>query len=152
MLRGLKTLRAGDTLIVRKLDRLGRSARDLVAILDELRDRGVRFQSLTEAIDTDTPTGCATWQMISVVADLERSLVAERTRAGNKSYILDFVLEPEVCALERSGFPSKAGASGSHHDSLLWRVGSWSMRPSKHARQSSIYVILRFGTVGPFYN
>jgi DNA invertase Pin-like site-specific DNA recombinase len=57
--RCLKTLRAGDTLIVWKLDRLGRSLRDLIAMLDELRDRGVVFQSLTEAIDTATPTGRA---------------------------------------------------------------------------------------------
>lgn len=83
--RCLKTLQAGDTLIVWKLDRLGRSLRDLIAMLDELRDRGVRFQSLTEAIDTETPTGRAMWQMIGVLAELERSLIAERTRAGVKA-------------------------------------------------------------------
>jgi DNA invertase Pin-like site-specific DNA recombinase len=77
-----KTLRAGDTLIVWKLERLGRSLRDLIAILDDLRDRGIRFQSLTEAIDTDTPTGRAMWQMIALLAELERSLIIERTRAG----------------------------------------------------------------------
>src|SRR2546430_9471601 len=52
--RCLKTLRPGDTLIVWKLDRLGRSLRDLIALLDELRARGVQFRSLTEAIDTET--------------------------------------------------------------------------------------------------
>jgi DNA invertase Pin-like site-specific DNA recombinase len=83
--RCLKTLQAGDTLIVWKLDRLGRSLRDLIAMLDALRDRGVRFQSLTEAIDTETPTGRAMWQMIGVLAELERSLIAERTRAGVKA-------------------------------------------------------------------
>ena len=62
--RCLKTLRSGDTLIVWKLDRLGRSLRDLIAMLDELRERGVRFQSLTEAIDTESPTGRAMWQMM----------------------------------------------------------------------------------------
>jgi DNA invertase Pin-like site-specific DNA recombinase len=80
--RCLKTLRAGDTLIVWKLDRLGRSLRDLITMLDGLRDRGVAFQSLTEAIDTTTPTGRAMWQMIGVLAELERSLIIERTRAG----------------------------------------------------------------------
>ena len=80
--RCLRTLRAGDTLVVWKLDRLGRSLRDLIAMLDDLRERGVRFQSLTEAIDTSTPTGRAMWQMIGVLAELERSLIAERTRAG----------------------------------------------------------------------
>ncbi len=83
--RCLRTLRAGDTLIVWKLDRLGRSLRDLITMLDELRERGIRFQSLTEAIDTDTPTGRAMWQMIGVLAELERSLKTERTRAGVKA-------------------------------------------------------------------
>ena len=83
--RCLDTLKAGDTLIVWKLDRLGRSLRDLIHMLDELRERRVRFQSLTEAIDTTTPTGRAMWQMIGVLAELERSLITERTRAGVKA-------------------------------------------------------------------
>src|ERR1035438_4519595 len=78
----LKNLRAGDTLIVWKLDRLGRSLRDLITILDGLKERGVIFRSLTEAIDTHTPTGRAMWQMIGVMAEFERSLISERTRAG----------------------------------------------------------------------
>jgi DNA invertase Pin-like site-specific DNA recombinase len=77
-----KTLRAGDSLIIWKLGGLGRSVRDLITILDDLRDCGIRFQSLTEAIDTDTPTGRAMWQMIALLAELERSLIIERTRAG----------------------------------------------------------------------
>ena len=84
LLRCLKKLDHGDTLIVWKLDRLGRSLRDLIAMLDDLKQRGVKFRSLTEAIDTDTPTGRAMWQMIGVLAELERSLIAERTRAGVK--------------------------------------------------------------------
>ena len=83
--RCLKALQAGDTLIVWKLDRLGRSLRDLIHMLDDLRARGVRFRSLTEAIDTETPTGRAMWQMIGVLAELERSLITERTRAGVKA-------------------------------------------------------------------
>ena len=83
--RCLKALQAGDTLIVWKLDRLGRSLRDLIHMLDELRERGVLFRSLTEAIDTETPTGRAMWQMIGVLAELERSLITERTRAGVKA-------------------------------------------------------------------
>ena len=85
LLRCLKTLQAGDTLIVWKLDRLGRSLRDLIHMLDELKHRGVKFRSLTEAIDTDTATGRAMWQMIGVLAELERSLITERTRAGVKA-------------------------------------------------------------------
>ncbi len=80
----MKKLERGDTLVVWKLDRLGRSLRDLIAILDGLRDRGVRFRSLTEAIDTETPTGRVMWQMIGMMAEYEHSLISERTRAGVK--------------------------------------------------------------------
>jgi DNA invertase Pin-like site-specific DNA recombinase len=83
--RCLTKLETGDTLIVWKLDRLGRSLRDLITILDDLKRRGVKFRSLTEAIDTETPTGRAMWQMIGVLAELERSLISERTRAGVKA-------------------------------------------------------------------
>jgi len=82
--RCLKALEPGDTLTVWKLDRLGRSLRDLITMLDDLRARGVKFRSLTEAIDTETPTGRAMWQMIGVLAELEKSLISERTRAGVK--------------------------------------------------------------------
>src|SRR5487761_2474467 len=85
LVKCLKTLQAGDTLIVWKLDRLGRSLRDLIHMLDDLKQRGVKFRSLTEAIDTDTATGRAMWQMIGVLAELERSLITERTRAGVKA-------------------------------------------------------------------
>src|ERR1019366_4941434 len=83
--RCLKALQTGDTLIVWKLDRLGRSLRDLIHMLDDFKHRGVKFRSLTEAIDTETPTGRAMWQMIGVLAELERSLISERTRAGGKA-------------------------------------------------------------------
>jgi DNA invertase Pin-like site-specific DNA recombinase len=85
LLRCLKALQEGDTLTVWKLDRLGRSLADLIVMLDELKGRGVKFQSVTEAIDTTTPTGRAMWQMIGVLAELERSLIMERTRAGMKA-------------------------------------------------------------------
>jgi DNA invertase Pin-like site-specific DNA recombinase len=85
LLRCFRTLKRGDTLVVWKLDRLGRSVRDLITMLDELRDRGVKFHSLTEHIDTATPTGRAMWQMIAILAELERSLISERTRAGVKA-------------------------------------------------------------------
>jgi len=81
----LKDLRAGDVLVVWKMDRLGRSLKNLIELLDELKSRGVRFQSLTEAIDTETPAGRAMWQMLGVLAEFERSLIVERTRAGLKA-------------------------------------------------------------------
>jgi len=82
LLRCIRALRPGDTLTVWKLDRLGRSLRDLIALLDDLKERGIAFRSLTEAIDTETPTGRAMWQMIGVLAELERAMIMERTRAG----------------------------------------------------------------------
>src|SRR5271166_5644047 len=84
LLRCLKTLERGDTLTVWKLDRLGRSLRDLITMLDDLKKRGVKFRSITEAIDSDTPTGRAMWQMIGLMAEFEHSIISERTRAGVK--------------------------------------------------------------------
>jgi DNA invertase Pin-like site-specific DNA recombinase len=83
--RCLKQLRAGDTLVVWKLDRLARSLGHLITLLDDLHDRGVRFQSITESIDTETPAGRALWQMIGVMAEFERGLIIERTRAGMRA-------------------------------------------------------------------
>ena len=83
--RCLKKLEYGDTLVVWKLDRLGRSLRDLIILLDDLKQKGVKFCSVTESIDTTTATGRAMWMMIGVLAELERSLIAERTRAGVKA-------------------------------------------------------------------
>lgn len=85
--KSLKALDAGDVLIVWKLDRLGRSLRDLIALLDDLKGRGVAFRSLTEAIDTTTPTGRAMWQMIGILAELEKSLIQERTKAGRAAAV-----------------------------------------------------------------
>src|SRR5215470_8175227 len=78
----LQTLNAGDVLVVWKLDGLGRSLRDLIGLLDDLKTRGVVFRSVTESIDTATPTGRAMWQMVGILAELERSLLQERTKAG----------------------------------------------------------------------
>jgi DNA invertase Pin-like site-specific DNA recombinase len=82
--RCLRTIHPGDTLVVWKLDRLGRSLRDLITMLD-LRVRGVKFDSLTDAIGTATPMGRAMWQTIGVLAELEGSLISKRTRAGAKA-------------------------------------------------------------------
>jgi DNA invertase Pin-like site-specific DNA recombinase len=83
----LKALTDGDTLIVWELDRLGRSLRDLITLLDDLQGRRVAFRSLTEAIDTATPTGRAMWQMVGILAELERSLLLERTKAGRAAAV-----------------------------------------------------------------
>jgi DNA invertase Pin-like site-specific DNA recombinase len=82
--RCLKQLEHGDTLIVWKLDRLGRNVRDLVNILHDLTSRGVQFQSLTEQIDTTHPPGKAMLHMVALLAELERGLIVERTKAGRQ--------------------------------------------------------------------
>ena len=80
--RVLDQLRKGDTLVVWKLDRLSRSLRDLLTILERLDGEGIRFQSLTESIDTSTASGRAMMKMVGVFAEFERELIRERTKAG----------------------------------------------------------------------
>lgn len=78
----LRTLSEGDTLVVWKLDRLGRSMRHLVSLIEELRSRGINFRSLTDSIDTSTPMGRFFFHVMGALAEMERELIVERTRAG----------------------------------------------------------------------
>lgn len=78
----LKTLRAGDTLIVWRLDRLGRSLFELLKLVRDLNERGVEFRSLSESLDTSTPGGRLLLHVLASMAEFERSLISERTRAG----------------------------------------------------------------------
>lgn len=78
----LGRLRPGDTLVVWRLDRLGRSTSHLLQTVSELGDRGVGFCSLTEAIDTDTPAGRLMLGVLASLAAFERDLLRERTLAG----------------------------------------------------------------------
>lgn len=75
-------LREGDTLVVWKLDRLGRSVKQLVNLVGELHQQGVQFRSLTDAIDTMTPSGRFFFHVMASLAEMERELIVERTRAG----------------------------------------------------------------------
>jgi DNA invertase Pin-like site-specific DNA recombinase len=78
----LQTVKPGDTVIVWRLDRLGRSLRKLVDLVDELGRRGVEFVSLNESIDTTSSGGVLMFHMMAALAQFERSLISERTRAG----------------------------------------------------------------------
>nr|WP_314512740.1 recombinase family protein [uncultured Pantoea sp.] len=80
--KALRCLQPGDTLVVWKLDRLGRSMRHLVMLTEELRERGVNFRSLTDSIDTSTPMGRFFFHVMGALAEMERELIVERTRAG----------------------------------------------------------------------
>ncbi len=80
--RALAALKAGDVLVVWRLDRLGRSLGDLINLIAALKDRGCGFRSLAEAIDTTTPSGMMAFHVFGALAEFERSLIAERTKAG----------------------------------------------------------------------
>jgi DNA invertase Pin-like site-specific DNA recombinase len=78
----LRTLRKGDVLIVWKLDRLARSLKDLVEIVQDLHDRGIGFKSLTESIDTTSSGGRLVFHIFGALAEFEHDLIRERTIAG----------------------------------------------------------------------
>lgn len=78
----LSSLSRGDTLVVWRLDRLGRSLIRLVQLMDQLGDRGIDFHSLTENIDTGSSGGRLVFHMIAALSEFERTLISERTRAG----------------------------------------------------------------------
>jgi DNA invertase Pin-like site-specific DNA recombinase len=80
--KALEMLREGDTLVVWKLDRLGRSVKQLVDLVGELQEQTVQFKSLTDAIDTGTPSGRFFFHVMASLAEMERELTVERTRAG----------------------------------------------------------------------
>ena len=78
----LKQLRKGDTVVVWKLDRLGRSLRDLVSVVSDFQESGVHFRSLHDHIDTGTPVGKFTFHLFAALAEFERDIISERTKAG----------------------------------------------------------------------
>ena len=78
----LSYLRAGDTLVVWKLDRLARSMRQLIETVEDLQARRIELRSLTESIDTATPGGRLVFHIFGALAEFERAVIRERTRAG----------------------------------------------------------------------
>ena len=78
----LARLRKGDVLVVWKIDRVARSLADLLSIMARLRDVGASLRSLTEPIDTGSPLGLFTFQILGAVAELERNIIRERSMAG----------------------------------------------------------------------
>jgi len=82
LLKVLDQLRPGDTLVVWKLDRLGRSLRHLIDTIADLQRRGIGFRSVQESIDTTTPGGKLIFHIFGALAEFERDLIRERTVAG----------------------------------------------------------------------
>jgi len=85
LVRLIEVLRAGDTLVVWRLDRLGRSLKHLIETVEQLEALGVGFQSVTEAINTTTSGGKLVFHIFAALAEFERTLIQERTRAGLKA-------------------------------------------------------------------
>ena len=110
----LAGIRAGDSIVVWRLDRLGRSFFDLVRIAEELRGRGANIVSMTEGFDTGTPIGEAVYRMICIFADLERENIVERTKAG-----LDAARRRGV----RLGRPRKLSARQAREAGRMMRTG-----------------------------
>ena len=82
LIAAIDYVRAGDTLVVWKLDRLARSLTQLIETVEGLAEREIGFRSLTEAIDTTTPGGRLVFHVFGALAEFERSIIRERTKAG----------------------------------------------------------------------
>jgi DNA invertase Pin-like site-specific DNA recombinase len=80
--QALEFCRKGDTFVVWKLDRLGRSLKHLIETVEDLKNRGIGFKSIQEAIDTSTPTGKLYFHVFCALAEFERDLIREHTLAG----------------------------------------------------------------------
>ena len=80
--RMIDVLRVGDVIVVQRLDRLGRSLKDLIELLDSFKSKQIQFISLNESIDTTSAVGELAFHMIGAIAQFERRLISERTKAG----------------------------------------------------------------------
>ena len=120
--RLLDQLCPGDVVIVWKLDRLSRSLKDLLHIMEQLERAGAGLRSLTEAIDTTTPAGRMLMQMVGSFAEFERAMIRERTQAGlvaarargrigGRRPVLGPVQQAEIVAMVTSGRKTKAEAA-----------------------------------------
>jgi DNA invertase Pin-like site-specific DNA recombinase len=96
----LEQLREGDELVVWKLDRLSRSLKDLLFIVEKIKNAKATFTSLTERLDTRGPAGEALLQMLGVFAQFERSMISERTKLGVRQAIADGAVVGRPSALD----------------------------------------------------
>src|ERR1700704_2250314 len=137
--RLLHEIRPGETLVVVRLDRLARSVSHLLAVIEQLEAAGAHFRSLRDPIDTTTPHGMFSLQVLGAVAQLERALIAERTKAGLRAARSRGRVggNPGL----RAGDPDairriRASRDAAHLDALLAQLDTWlptvrRMRPSQ---------------------
>lgn len=99
----LNAVEGGDMLVVWRLDRLGRSLIDLIGVINGLGKSGVEFRSLNEAIDTSTSGGRLTFHIMAAMAEFERSIISERTKAGMSAARSrgSFIGRPPVLTLDQ---------------------------------------------------
>ena len=107
--RMLDQLRKGDIVIIWKLDRLGRSLRDLVNLVTEIQDKGAGLKSLNDSIDTTTPQGKLTFHLFAALAEFERDIISERTKAGLEA----------ARARGRKGGRPKGLSKSAHHKAII---------------------------------
>ena len=126
--RLLRDIRPGDTLVVVRLDRLARSVGHLLAVIEQLEASGAHFRSLRDPIDTATPQGMFSLQVLGAVAQLERALIAERTKAGLRAARARGRVggNPGL----RTGDPAtirklRAGRDAKHLDGVLAQLDAW---------------------------
>lgn len=112
----LKSLKTGDVLVVHKLDRLARSMTHFVRVFEDLKARGIKFQSLSENIETETPQGRMFVHLLAAFAELERDLICERCYAGQ----LAARASGKTWGVKPYFNPSEA-----KQISKLWRSGWW---------------------------
>ncbi|CAM5182275.1 DNA-invertase OS=Castellaniella defragrans (strain DSM / CCUG 39792 / 65Phen) OX=1437824 GN=BN940_12881 PE=3 SV=1 [Castellaniella denitrificans] len=127
--RLLRSLRAGDRLVVWRLDRLGRSLTGLIQLLDSLGERQIGFCSLCEHIDIGTPGGKLVFHMMAALAEFERALISERTRAGMaaaRARGKRIGRPPSLTPRQRLGGQgaARSGPAGGPGRRSVWRVES----------------------------
>ena len=117
-------LRPGDTLVVWRLDRLGRGLKHLIEIVNEIETRGIGFKSLTEAIDTTTTGGKLVFHIFGALAEFERNVIRERTKAGLASARARGYGDQLPVSARRQGLAGVhlhgISSSPTHHQSSGW--------------------------------
>lgn len=121
----LDTLKQGDEVVIYKLDRIARSLRDLLAIEDRIQQSGATLHTITEYIDTRSPTGRMIFQILGAVAEFERALISERTIAGMKAAVERGSKPGRVHAISNDQLPelAKQFANGTTKSALARQYG-----------------------------
>jgi DNA invertase Pin-like site-specific DNA recombinase len=102
----LQHVRQGDTMVTWKLDRLGRSVKGLIELVGKLREEGINFHSITDGIDTTSPAGRFFFHVMASLAQMERELLIERTRAGRSSE------EERACRRQKAAYDFEQAGGG----------------------------------------